>query len=177
MSSKIYYECPNKSNRQQCTSIESVIGSNSVHYPDTDNFTIWDAKQQEARPACRVEPGSSAEVADILKVLVDHWCRFAVKGGGHSRSADDSNSVGGVTIDLGRLATVDVSANASTAQVGGGANSIQIYRALEEYGLSFTGGRVGSVGMGGFTLGGGTSPFSNRYGWALDSIFAYEVRG
>lgn len=100
-----------------------------------------------------------------------------MKGGGHSRSKDDSNSVGGVTIDLGRLATVDILANSSTTQVGGGANSVQIYKALEEYGLSFTGGRVGSVGMGGFALGGGTSPFSNRHGWALDSIFAYEVRG
>lgn len=171
------HEDPNRSNQQQCTSIQSIIGSSYVHFPNTDNFTIWDAKQQEVRPACRVEPGSSPEVADVLRVLVDDWCRFAVKGGGHSRSADDSNSVGGVTVDLNRLSSVTVSVNASTAQVGGGATSVQIYRALEEYGLSFTGGRVGSVGMGGFALGGGTSPFSNRYGWALDNIFAYEVRG
>lgn len=153
-----------------------TIGNDRVHYPDADNFTIWDAKQQEIRPACRVEPGNSAEVAEILKVLIEDWCRFAVKGGGHSRSADDSNSVGGVTIDLNRLSKVTVSANSTTAKVGGGANSVQVYRALEEYGLSFTGGRVGSVGMGGFALGGGTSPFSNMHGWALDNIFAYEVR-
>lgn len=31
------------------------------------------------------------------------------------------------------------------------------------------------MGIGGFTLGGGTSPFSNKYGWALDNVYEYEV--
>lgn len=99
-----------------------------------------------------------------------------MKGGGHSRNAGDSNSVGGVTIDLNRLNDVDIREDNTRARVGGGATVSEVYKALESRNLSFIGGRVGSVGMGGFTLGGGTSPLSNRYGWSLDNVYEYEVR-
>lgn len=151
-----------------------MFGS-AFHYPNTDNFTIWDAKQQEVRPACRVEPSSAAEVSQVLGILIDTWCHFAVKGGGHSRSPNDSNSVGGVTIDLGRISSVSVAADGTRASVGGGANTLQVYSALNPRNLSFVGGRVNTVGIGGFALGGGTSPLSNKYGWSLDNIYEYEV--
>lgn len=99
-----------------------------------------------------------------------------MKGGGHSRNPGDSNSVDGVTVDLNRLREVEILREGNQARVGGGATSIQIYQVLESQNLSFVGGRVGSVGMGGFTLGGGTSPFSNKYGWSLDNVYEYEVR-
>lgn len=137
---------------------------------------IWDAKQQEVHPSCRIEPSNASDVAKLLNVLVDHWCYFSVKGGGHSRNAGDSNSVGGVTVDLDLLTQVEVLDNGTRARIGGGATSIQAYEALESHNLSYVGGRVASVGLGGFTLGGGTSPFSNKYGWALDNVFEYEVR-
>lgn len=136
---------------------------------------IWDAKQQEVHPSCRIEPSNASDVAKLLNILVDHWCYFSVKGGGHSRNAGDSNSVGGVTVDLDLLTQVEVLDNGTRARIGGGATSIQAYEALESHNLSYVGGRVASVGLGGFTLGGGTSPFSNKYGWALDNVFEYEV--
>jgi hypothetical protein len=37
------------------------------------------------------------------------------------------------------------------------------------------GGRVGTVGIGGHALGGGSSPFANRHGWLLDNVYEYEV--
>lgn len=111
----------------------------------------------------------------MLEILVGNWCRFAVKGGGHSRHPDDSNSVGGVTIDLDRMDRVEVAADRASARVGGGATLVQVYSALERYDLSFVGGLVATVGVGGFTLGGGRSALSNRYGWALDNVYEYEV--
>lgn len=78
-------------------------------------------------------------------------------------------------MDLGRLSSVNILEDGTQARVGGGATTIQVYEALESQSLSFVGGRVGSVGVGGFTLGGGTSPFSNKYGWSLDNVYEYEV--
>jgi hypothetical protein len=49
------------------------------------------------------------------------------------------------------------------------------FAALDPYGLAYLGGRVGQVGMGGFTLGGGTSVLSAKHGWALDSVLEYEA--
>ncbi|KAJ5094731.1 FAD-binding domain-containing protein [Penicillium angulare] len=160
--------------RQACSELSSSFGP-AFHWPQNDNFTIWDAKQQEVHPACRVEPSSANDVASILRILVDHWCYFSVKGGGHSRNPGDSNSLGGVTVDLDRLSSVDILEGGTQARVGGGATTIQVYEALETQNLSFVGGRVGSVGVGGFILGGGTSPFSNKYGWSLDNVYEYEV--
>lgn len=146
-----------------------------MHYPDSDNFTIWDAKQQEVRPACRVEPSNATEVADVLSILLETSCHFAVKGGGHGRSPGDSNAIAGVTIDLDRTSTIEIAEDDTSARVGGGATSRQVYAALEPRNLSGVLGRVGQVGIGGFTLGGGTYPFANKYGWALDNVYEYEV--
>jgi FAD/FMN-containing dehydrogenase len=121
-------------------------------------------------------PTSTEEVSRVLQVLVDSWCRFAVKCGGHSRYPDDSVSIGGVTIDMGQINSTVVSADNTTARVGGGALTRQIFAALDPYGLAHVGGRVGQVGIGGFTLGGGTSVLAAMYGWALDNVIGYEVR-
>lgn len=80
-----------------------------------------------------------------------------------------------MTLDLDLLDNVEISENNTTARVGGGATSAQVYAALQPMGLSFVGGRVGQVGVGGFTLGGGTYPFANKYGWALDNVVCFEV--
>ncbi|CVK91316.1 related to 6-hydroxy-d-nicotine oxidase [Fusarium mangiferae] len=146
------------------------------HYHDDDtDFTIWDQKQLETVYTCRVQPASATEVSRVLQVLVHNWCRFAVKCGGHSRFPDDSVSVGGVTIDLGLINNTVVSDDATTARVGGGSLSRQVFAALDPYGLAYIGGRVGQVGIGGFTLGGGSSVLAGKYGWALDHVLEYEV--
>lgn len=83
--------------------------------------------------------------------------------------------MGGVTIDLGLMNTTVISEDRTTARIGGGALTRQVFAALDLYGLAYVGGRVGQVGMGGFTLGGGTSVLSAKHGWALDSVLEYEV--
>ncbi|KAJ5301393.1 hypothetical protein N7508_006256 [Penicillium antarcticum] len=91
-----------------CTQLFATFGS-AFHYPDKDqNFTIWDTKQQEFRPAYRVEPSSPNETS----------C------GCHSRHREDSNSVADITIDLGRMKIVEVSTDDTTARIGGGATTI-----------------------------------------------------
>lgn len=65
--------------------------------------------------------------------------------------------------------------NGSVARIGGGAVTAEVYSTLGARNLSFVGGRVGSVGVGGYSTGGGTSPTSSREGWAVDNIYEYEV--
>jgi FAD/FMN-containing dehydrogenase len=159
----------------QCKLLQGQFGPTTLHYYGQDNFTLWDAKQQEVRYACRFEPASTADVTAALHILTSTWCNFAIKCGGHSRDPDFSNSVGGVTIDLRHMNAVEVATNGSFARVGGGAVTADVYSALDGRNLSFVGGRVGSVGVGGFATGGGTSPLASRHGWAVNSIYEYEV--
>ena len=106
---------------------------------------------------------------------MDEGCRFAVKGGGHAREKDDSNSVGGVTIDLQQMQSVEISSDRNKVSLGAGHTLVSAYTALEKEGLTFIGGRAASVGIAGFTLGGGFSNVSPRYGLAMDNVFEYEV--
>ena len=95
-----------------------------------------------------------------MTILVDNWCRFAVKGGGHAHIVDASNSVGGVTIDLTRMNVIEVSEDRKTANIGPGLVLHQVYSTLERHNLSNIGGRVADVGVAGYTIGGGLSNLS-----------------
>lgn len=57
-------------------------------------------------------------------------------------------------IDLGRLNSVQVSDDESAVSVGSGNTWTNVYSVLEKRGLLTIGGRAGSVGVGGFVLGG-----------------------
>lgn len=146
-----------------------------AHFPGNGNFSVWDAKQQNVRSACRVEPRSPEDVSTILGVLVDTSCDFAVKSGGHAQNPDDSVSVGGVTIDLQRMRATEVFPDRTRVKLGAGHVLHSVYTDLEKYNLTTLGGRAASVGLGGYTLGGGLSHLSPMYGMAKDNVFEYEL--
>jgi FAD/FMN-containing dehydrogenase len=110
----------------------------------------------------------------VLTVQVTQ-CQFAVKSGGHATFAGASNIDGGMTIDLINLNKVDVSQDGTETSVGPGNTWYDVYSKLEVLCLSVIGGRVSAIGVGGFTLGGGISFFSGRYGWGCDNVNTYEV--
>ncbi|CAN8103174.1 unnamed protein product [Discula destructiva] len=161
---------------QACSALTLEFGA-AVHPGSNDSsFVIWDSKQQEVVPACRVEPKSATEVARIVDILVDHWCRFAVKSGGHMTITDASNSIGGVTIDLHNMKHVEVlDDDATRANLGPGLILVEAYSAVEKYNRTMIGGRVNDVGLSGYTIGGGLSNLNAQYGMALDNVFEYEL--
>lgn len=81
-------------------------------------------------------------------------CLFAVKSGGHASFAGASNIHGGITIDLVKLNTIQVSSDRKTTRLGSGTHWSSVYSRLETLGLAVTGGRNGDIGVGGLTLGG-----------------------
>jgi FAD/FMN-containing dehydrogenase len=73
------------------------------------------------------------------------------------------------------LNTISINPSHTIASIGGGAKWLDVYRYLDELGLSVAGGRNGDVGVGGLTLGGGISYFGPRVGWACDNVVNFEV--
>jgi len=71
--------------------------------------------------------------------------------------------------------TVSINADHTIASIGRGAKWLDVYRYLDEFGLSVAGGRNGDVGVGGLTLGGGISYCGPRVGWACDNIINFEA--
>ncbi|KAJ6132906.1 FAD linked oxidase N-terminal [Penicillium samsonianum] len=160
--------------RRACSRIASDFNS-ATSNPGNGNLTVWDAKQQAVKSACRVVPVSTDEVSRVMSIVVEESCHFAVKGGGHARYPDDSVSVGGVTIDMQRMRSIHVSPNQKTVKLGGGHTLHSVYEGLNPHNLTVAGGRAATVGLGGYTLGGGISHLSPIYGLAMDNVFEYEL--
>jgi FAD/FMN-containing dehydrogenase len=114
-------------------------------------------------------------VSLVVLTLRVTQCKFAVKSGGHAAFAGASNIADGITIDLAGLNQINVSADQKQTSVGSGNLWYDVYRKLDPMGLAVIGGRVSAIGVGGLTLGGGISFFSNRHGWACDNVNTYQV--
>jgi FAD/FMN-containing dehydrogenase len=142
-----------KSSYFQCASLASQLPA-KLFLGKTGDFSIWDGKQSDITPACRVEPDSAEDVSLILKTVINEGCHFAVKSGGHARDAGFSNADAGVTIDLVRMGSVELSKDKKSVKVGAGARWLDVYSTLEKDNLTVVGGRVSDVGVGGLTLGG-----------------------
>lgn len=124
---------------------------------------------------CVTQPESAEEVSRALRILKDQQCIFAVKSGGHSACPGASSVHGGVVIDLSRLKDIHVSDDETAVTVGTGNTWTNVYSVLEERRLLAVGGRAGSVGVGGFMLGGRLISIScdswpTSYRWNIISI-------
>ncbi|MFD2348181.1 FAD-binding protein [Nonomuraea ferruginea] len=80
---------------------------------------------------------------------------MSVRGGGHAFAGFGTND-GGVVIDLGALASVEVTdKERHLVRIGGGATWGQVATALAPHGLAISSGDTKGVGVGGLTLSGG----------------------
>jgi FAD binding domain len=116
-------------------------------------------------------------VQDVIHTV--RWTRahglpLSVRDGGHD-FAGRALSENGVTIDLSQMRAVTIDPAARTAQVQGGATANDLIEAAQKYGLVTTTGTISSVGMVGFTLGGGYSPLIGAYGLAADNLLSAQV--
>ncbi|KXT15390.1 hypothetical protein AC579_2219 [Pseudocercospora musae] len=160
---------------QEIPNVQVTSTSGNTTQFDLEKSDFWSAFQAEVSPACFVTPTCPGEVAQVLGILKDTQCRFAVKSGGHAAFAQASNVDDGVTILLKELHTLELDRNAGIVRVGTGNLWIDVYAYLTPKNLSVVGGRVTGIGVGGLILGGGISFFSGRYGWACDGVRNYEV--
>ncbi|KAI0973116.1 hypothetical protein F4678DRAFT_427972 [Xylaria arbuscula] len=162
-----------------CSALLTVL-SNKTLLPGSSGYNVslvsyFSAQEAEIEPSCIVSPTSALDVSTAVKILTQLDCNFAIRSGGHSTWAGDANIANGVTIDLQNLDHITVSQDKSKVSVGPGARWGDVYRATEAFQLVVAGGRVGTVGVGGLSTGGGLSSFSPRFGWTCDNVASMEV--
>ncbi|KAI9439710.1 FAD-binding domain-containing protein [Lactarius indigo] len=161
-----------------CHRIAAAISNASeVFYPPSAQY-ISDITHAYASSSdvstCSVEPGSVDDVSKILRIIGSTRTPFAVKGGGHANNPGFS-STRGVQISLVRFDKITINSTGRTVELGAGLTWRRVYAALDPFGISVIGGRVGDVGVSGLTLGGGISFKSNKYGLSIDNIVSYEL--
>ncbi|KAF2001647.1 Glucooligosaccharide oxidase [Amniculicola lignicola CBS 123094] len=163
-----------------CSSLKLLYGASKVLSQSTtayDAFTssYWSIQQASVDPYCVFQPSSSSEVSIIVLISRLTQCPFALKSGGHGAFAGASSIQGGITVSFKNMKDISLSADKKIASIEPGNTWFDVYTTLQPNNLAVVGGRVSEIGVGGLTLGGGISYFSNLYGWACDNVASYEV--
>ena len=134
---------------------------------------VWNARAT-GRPAAVVRCQSAVDVQAVVDLAAREGLLLSVKGGGHAYAAN-TVAQGGLLIDLTPLKEVTVDVERQTARVGAGVKWRGLDEATQAHGLATTGATVSTVGVSGFTLGGGTGYLVRRHGLAIDNLLSAEV--
>jgi FAD/FMN-containing dehydrogenase len=126
----------------------------------------------DSRPAVVAEALTPADVQAAVRVARDGDLPFAVQSTGHGTSVAMQD---GLLLKTGRMAQVLVDPQRRIARVGPGARWSDVIAAAEPFGLAPLSGDTPSVGVAGYTLGGGYSWLSRCYGFAADSLLRADV--
>jgi FAD/FMN-containing dehydrogenase len=149
---------------------EIVVPSGSGY---DEHRTVFNS-MVDRRPALIARCGSEADVVTALRFARANDLEVAVKGGGHS-VAGHAICDGGIVIDLSPMKAIVVDPEARTAVAQAGLTWTEFDRATQQHGLALTGGRVGSTGISGLTLGSGSGWLERRFGLTSDSLLAARV--
>ncbi|KAL5114005.1 hypothetical protein ACEQ8H_008110 [Pleosporales sp. CAS-2024a] len=153
---------------------DQVVQKSTAAYSAFSNY-FWSQQQQAPQPKCVFKPKNAVDVSTFILIARLTQCPFAFRSGGHAAFAGASNIDGGITVTFDKMKGISLSKDKKIVSVQAGNNWGDIYSALQDQNLAVVGGRVSTIGVGGFLTGGGISFFSNQYGWGCDNVASYEV--
>jgi hypothetical protein len=118
-----------------------------------------------------------ADAADVLAAVNygrENKLLLAIRGGGHSGPGLGSCD-GGLVIDLSQMRSVRVDPLTRTARVEPGCTATDLDHATHAFGLAVPLGIVGSTGVAGLTLGGGTGYLTRKHGLTIDNLLEVDM--
>jgi hypothetical protein len=128
----------------------------------------------DRHPAVIVRCSGPSDVARTFEFAQTKHLPLAVRAGGHSRLGFGMCD-GGVVIDLSAMKRVEVDANKRVASAQAGALVRDLDTAVQRFGLATTSGGCPTVGIAGFTLGGGEGRLMDKYGAGCDNLLSAQV--
>jgi FAD binding domain len=135
--------------------------------------TAWNLTVDQ-HPAAIGIPRSVEDVVALVRFARQNGLRVAPQSTGHQASAlaplDRS-----LLLKTGCMRTVHVDGRAGTARAEAGAQWQDVVALAEDHVLAPLAGSAPDVGVVGYTLGGGLSWLSRRFGLAANSVLAAEV--
>ena len=126
----------------------------------------------DPRPAMVVEARGAADVRAAVVAAREHDLPLGVQATGHGTHVPAD---GAILVRTSDMATVLVDPDRRVARVGPGAVWGDVLAAAAPFGLAPLSGSSPSVGVTGYTLGGGLGWLARRHGFAADSLLRAEV--
>ncbi|KAM5364503.1 hypothetical protein ACJZ2D_011494 [Fusarium nematophilum] len=113
-------------------------------------------------PPCVVQPKCACDVRDIIRIAKPRKIPITIKNGGHSYAGGTTANIG-ILMELGLMNEVNLDMKSQTLV----SNHID--------GYVVNGGRCPTVGVSGFMLGGGLSPFTRSFGMGCDTVKEFSI--
>ncbi len=134
---------------------------------------VWNG-MVKTRPAAIARCVNVQDVIETVRWTRSHRLTLSVRGAGHD-AAGRALREDGVVIDCSLMRAVSVDPETRTARIQGGATAGDLIEAAQHYGLATTTGTNSTVGMAGFTLGGGYGALMGAYGLGADNLLSAQV--
>lgn len=138
----------------------------------------FDSERRSLNPAIDAKPfkiilaGSTTDVRTAVETARRDDLPFAVQATGHGTHVPAD---GGLLLKTGAMAQVLVDPDRRVAVAGPGARWSDVLAAAAPFGLAPLSGSSPTVGVTGYTLGGGLGWLARRYGLAADSVLRADV--
>ena len=134
---------------------------------------LFNSRFDDIRPSALARCKTVEDVRACLAFARRNSVPIHPRSGGHSYAGWSTGP--GLVIDVSQMNEVTVAAGSTVATVGAGAQLIDVYDRLAAHGRTLPGGSCPTVGIAGFTLGGGISMLGRAYGLGCDSLTQVEV--
>ena len=126
----------------------------------------------DPRPAVVAEASTASDVRAAVLIAREHGLPFAVQATGHGTHVPAD---GGLLLKTSQMAEVLVDLDRRIARVGPGAQWGDVIAAAAPCGLAPVTGSSPTVGVAGFTLGGGVGWLSRKLGFAADNLLRVDI--
>jgi FAD/FMN-containing dehydrogenase len=129
---------------------------------------IRNIRYAAVRPAGVAMVAGPQDIATAIAWALDNQVEMVTRSGGHSFAGYSTTP--GLVIDLNGMTRVTVSWGARTLTTVGAATNEDVAAAGQPVGLGLPGGQCPTVGIPGFTLGGGLGFYMREHGLAIDVL-------
>ena len=147
----------------------TVVTDNDKEYNEQRKAWLEVVKQ---RPSLIVNAASVDDIVEAVRTARELGLPLGVQNTGHGLAAACNE---GLLLRLTSMKSVVIDAAAGTAVIGPGVVSADLLKAAEARGFVYPSGQVSSVGMIGYTLGGGYGWLGRKLGAACSAVRAAQV--
>jgi FAD/FMN-containing dehydrogenase len=158
--------------------VQQIVPEQHIFTPGDSG---WDEARQafnlraEQQPVAVALPESEGEVRDAVLVAADAGLKVAPQTTGHNAYPLAPLLDDALLLKTSRLRGVEIDPRARRARVAGGTLWGEVVPAAYEHGLAALHGSSPTVGVAGYSLGGGIGWLARRYGLQTNSLTAIEL--
>jgi len=152
-----------------------VISRQDPDYELWRQSMVWHMSKPKRYPDVIAQARNADDVAEAVRYAAKNGLKIAVRSGGHNATGCSLRD-GGMAVDVSAMDRIEIDESRRVATIQPGVRSLALVTASRAKGLTFPVPHCPSVGLGGFTMGGGIGwNYAQCGGMSTHSIVGADV--